>query len=376
MIKGYIVLFLLFLISGLWAQNFTVEGIAYSALSANTVEVVSGGNYTGDLVIPASVRHEGVDYSVVSIKKQCFFRCRLTKVTLSNSIVSIGSSAFYQCADLQDVVLPSGLLTIGSSAFYQCTSLKNINIPSTVTVIEGAAFCECSSIESVNLSSSIKSIPMECFAGCASLRDIVIPPSVAVIYDNAFVNCSSLTMLDLPVSVTTIGTAAFSGCTGLSVIYLRSYYFSIGERAFSNCTALKKIYSGITNPGRLYDNVFYKLDKSACILYVPVGSKGLYQETDGWKAFPNIVEFDASALKSIKDFGYTIKFDSDNNVLYVDNVDVPVKIFVYALNAEVCISGNLWTGDLLSLENLDPGVYVAKIVGDKFEMYRKIIIAK
>ena len=374
--KGYILLFLLFLISGLWAQNFTVEGIAYSALSANTVEVVSGGNYTGDLVIPASVRYEGVDYSVVSIKKQCFYRCGLTKVTLSNSIVSIGSSAFFQCADLQDIVLSNTLTNIGSSAFYQCSSLKSIDIPTSVSVIEGQAFRECSALESVNLPSGLKSIPINCFAGCVKLGNIKIPNTVTAINDNAFVGCLSMTLLDLPASVSTLGAFAFSGCTGLSEIHLRSYYISIGESVFSNCTAIKKIYSGITNPGRLYDNVFYKLDKSACILYVPLGSKGLYQETDGWKAFPNIVEFDVSALKSIKDFGSAIKFDSDNNVLYVDNIDVPVKIFVYALNAEVCISGNLWTGDLLSLENLDPGVYVAKIVGDKFEMYRKIIIAK
>lgn len=374
--KHVVVLFLLMLTQSLLAFNFTVDNIAYSTLSNNTVEVVSGGDYTGNLVIPAVVKYEGTVYSVVAIKKQCFFRCALTGVSLPNSIVSIGSSAFYQCAGLQDVVLPLGLLTIGSSAFYQCTSLKNINIPSTVTVIEGSAFRECSSLESVNLSSSIKSIPMECFAGCASLKDIVIPPSVAVIYDNAFVNCSSMTMLDLPVSVTTIGTAAFSGCTGLSVIYLRSYYFSIGERAFSNCTALKKIYSGITNPGQLHDNVFYKLDKSACTLYVPVGSKKNYHETDGWKDFPNIIEFNATEVKAPTDYGLYVGFNTENNFLSTINIDLPIHILVFGMNSELCFYSRLDVDNGISLSNLTPGVYVVKVMNNSIQVHRKIVIVK
>jgi hypothetical protein len=34
-------------------------------------------------------------------------------------------------------------------------------------------------------------------------------------------------------------------------------------------------------------------------LYVPKGTKTLYQNTDGWKNFQNIVEFDASAVQEI-----------------------------------------------------------------------------
>lgn len=374
--KGYILLFLLFLISGLWAQNFTVEGIAYSALSANTVEVVSGGNYTGDLVIPASVRYEGVDYSVVSIKKQCFYRCGLTKVTLSNSIVSIGSSAFFQCADLQDIVLSNTLTNIGSSAFYQCSSLKSIDIPTSVSVIEGQAFGQCSALESVNLPSGLKSIPINCFAGCVKLGNIKIPNTVTAINDNAFVGCLSMTLLDLPASVSTLGAFAFSGCTGLSEIHLRSYYISIGESVFSNCTAIKKIYSGITNPGRLHDNVFYKLDKSACTLYVPVGSKKNYHETDGWKDFPNIIEFNATEVKAPTDYGLYVGFNTENNFLSTINIDLPIHILVFGMNSELCFYSRLDVDNGISLSNLTPGVYVVKVMNNSIQVHRKIVIVK
>ena len=44
-----------------------VDGIKYSIKSETTVEVIKGGNYTGDIVIPKSVVYNGTTYSVTSI---------------------------------------------------------------------------------------------------------------------------------------------------------------------------------------------------------------------------------------------------------------------------------------------------------------------
>lgn len=226
------------------------------------------------------------------------------------------------------------------------------------------------------MSAGLKSIPINCFAGCVKLGNIKIPNTVTAINDNAFVGCLSMTLLDLPASVSTLGAFAFSGCTGLSEIHLRSYYISIGESVFSNCTAIKKIYSGITNPGRLHDNVFYKLDKSACTLYVPVGSKKNYHETDGWKDFPNIIEFNATEVKAPTDYGLYVRFNTENNFLSTINIDLPIHILVFGMNSELCFYSRLDVDNGISLSNLTPGVYVVKVMNNSIQVHRKIVIVK
>ena len=57
------------------AHDFEVDGIRYNILSATdlTVEVTaSNTEYSGDIVIPATVAHEGNTYSVTSIGYRAF----------------------------------------------------------------------------------------------------------------------------------------------------------------------------------------------------------------------------------------------------------------------------------------------------------------
>ena len=74
--------------------SVTINGIAYE-LKGTTATVVSGGDYTGTIVIPASVTYSGTTYRVTSIGDGAFFDCTgLTSVTIPNSVTSIGGSAF------------------------------------------------------------------------------------------------------------------------------------------------------------------------------------------------------------------------------------------------------------------------------------------
>jgi len=55
---------------------------------------------------------------------------------------------------------------------------------------------------------------------------------------------------------------------------------------------LTSIKSKILNPDKvsMYPDVFERVDKNNCTLYVPQGTKGVYQATPQWSAFVNIVE--------------------------------------------------------------------------------------
>ena len=106
------------------AVEVEIDGINYE-LNADakqaTVIAKSGGHYSGEVVIPESVEHEGTAYSVTSIGSSAFKYCiGLTSVTIPNSVTSIGASAFYDCPRLTSVTIPNSVTSIGPSAFYNC----------------------------------------------------------------------------------------------------------------------------------------------------------------------------------------------------------------------------------------------------------------
>ena len=59
---------------------------------------------TGAVAIPASVKHEGVDYAVTSIGENAFTNCSgMTSVTIPSSVTNIEDGAFEGCTGLTDV---------------------------------------------------------------------------------------------------------------------------------------------------------------------------------------------------------------------------------------------------------------------------------
>ena len=229
-----------------------IDGIWYNLVSkAKQAEVTNGDTkYSGSITIPATISHEGMQYSVTSIGEQAFYYCNsLTDITLPESVTSIGSQAFYSCRSLTDITLPESVTSIGSQAFYYCESLTAITIPESVTSIGNYAFYYCESLTAITIPEGVTSIGSYTFQNCSSLTAITLPESVTSIGNLAFGKCLSLTAITIPESVTSIGERAFFCCESLTAITIPEGVTHIGNGAFNGCTSLTAITipEGVTN---------------------------------------------------------------------------------------------------------------------------------
>jgi hypothetical protein len=274
--------------------------------------------YTGTdtaLVIPSMIN----GLAVASIAPQAFYlRGDLTRITLPESITSIGADAFNGCVGLTSFVIPDGVVSIGIQAFSQCRSLTAVTLPSAVTSIGSGAFTGCTGLQSIAISSSAANIAFGefVFQGCTSLLTfsvglgnahyksvdgllltadgrsllacptgrnghLVVPASVSTIGQDAFSGCRGLTAISLPSELTSIGSRAFSDCDGLAGITVPASVSSIGYRAFWGCRSLE---SFSVEAGNAYfasiDGVLFTAD-GKLLLRCPSGKTGDFTVPSG-----------------------------------------------------------------------------------------------
>ena len=113
------------------------KGLEYYPLPDGTY-AVSGGmtKYLTKVEIPAI--HNGKAVTVITDRAFHEFP-NLKKITIPNSVTSIGISAFFGCSNLTSITIPDSVTSIGISAFWECSNLTSITIPDSVTSIGGGA---------------------------------------------------------------------------------------------------------------------------------------------------------------------------------------------------------------------------------------------
>lgn len=279
------------------------DGAFYGCSSLNSIiipdGVISIGNYAFEDC--SGLTSVNIPDGVTSIGDYVFAHCTgLASVIIPNGVTSIGWQAFNDCA-LTSIIIPNGVITIDDMAFVNCTDLTSVTIGNGVTSIGGSAFEGCTSLTEVNISDMATwcnidfedsfSNPLlyahNLFLNGEEVKDLAIPDGVTSIGKYAFNNCSNLTSATIPEGVTTIGDWAFRECRGLTSLSIPNSVTSIGDYAFYDCSGLTDIITYILEPMELPYSIFYNVPATAT-LYVPVGTRQLYLNTNGWNRFKKI----------------------------------------------------------------------------------------
>ena len=226
-----------------------IDGIYYNLNSdAKTAEVTFGTKgYGGDVVIPESVTHDGVDYSVTSIGDKAFSSCHfLVSVNISNHITSIGKYAFCDCYKLTSINIPAGITSIETGVFAGCYELTKVEIHSNAIVSQDYEWLSGkylynilgNYVQEVVIGEEVTKIGNCAFWGYKSLISVTIPNSVTTIGSGAFSGCEKLTSITIPSSVTSIEYNPFNACSGLLSIQVEEGNTVYDSR--NNCNAIIK----------------------------------------------------------------------------------------------------------------------------------------
>jgi hypothetical protein len=133
--------------------DFMEDDIFYKITGPGTVGVTRCSDYlifyNGDIVIPNTVTHKGVTYTVTSIEEGAFYNCFLGDVIIGDSVTTIGDGAFVDCYHMKRVTMGDNVISIGHWAFSRCPNLTSVTIGSAVETIGSGAFDGCTELDTV-----------------------------------------------------------------------------------------------------------------------------------------------------------------------------------------------------------------------------------
>jgi hypothetical protein len=295
----------------------TTDGWNYVSDQIKNTLITGYADSNNAVVIPSIIN----GLPVTGIAPYAFYDSSLASVTIPDSVIGIGDSAFYECYYLTSVTIPNSVTSIGDSAFYECYSSTNVTIGNGVTNIGDSAFNQCS-MKSVTIPNSVTSIGDYAFFSCVELTNLTIGNGVITIGDYAF-GGTALTSVTIGSGVTSIGDYAFKGCEGLRNVTIGNSTTNIGDYAFTDCSSLISVYFSGNAPTADSSVFAYSLDYSgygfdpATVYYLPgtLGWSNTFAERPTALWLPQAQTGDGNFGVRNNQFGFNINWTSGQTVV-------------------------------------------------------------
>ena len=188
---------------------------------------------SGDVIVPMTVEHNGITYTVYGIGEHAFIGdTLLSSIILSDSIRYIQEGAFFKCSNLRHTSLGTSVQSIGNSVFSRCSKLESIDFSDALFSIGDRTFSSCA-FQSISIPNSVVEMGEAVFSDCSLLKEAILPDSLCWgITTSMFENCTNLQRVELPNHINAIVPHAFENCSFLESIELSTMIDGIGSYAF------------------------------------------------------------------------------------------------------------------------------------------------
>lgn len=219
-------------------------------------------------------------------------RAKSGKVIIPNTVKRIAEKCFQGCTKLTMIELPRSIESIEDYAFSGLT-LDRLVIPNTVKSIGTGCFANTIINKTFRFPQGITELPSHCFER-AIIPTTDFVKNVEIIGDHCFdVRTKGESLpeyLNLP-KIRYIGEFAFDDEKKTKVIELPSSLAFIGDYAFNSTADDLKIVCLSIVPFKLSNGAFHGISDNAT-LYIPKGTKVIYENAAPWSTFTKIEEFD------------------------------------------------------------------------------------
>jgi len=332
--------------------TYTVSGIgdeAFRATKLTSVSIPSTVKYIGEMAFAQTpLSSITLPSALESIGAIAFWEAELTSITIPSSVKYIDVGSFEYCKDLKEILVEDGnadytsidgilyskdmtaLLaypggktgsefTVESSvdslagyAFWGNNYLKSLTIETNVVKLDGFGGGACDNLESLTVRddnpnyTTIDGVlynkdttELLLYPTGKSGYSFTAPSTVRKIKDGAFYECKNLNAITMQDGLTVIQENAFIYCDSLRSVVIPSTAKQIISHGFYECNNLSSITIHVTEPFEIATDAFYavndgdsddNLNHKNATLYVPAGTKSVYENTDYWSLFEHIVE--------------------------------------------------------------------------------------
>jgi len=211
--------------------------------------------------------------------------------TMISSVDSVVVGAFDGNKHLKNLTVESNTVELDESMFDGCYNIASITVNEdnpNYTTVDGVLYNKAQTEllfypqgkteTGFTVPATVKKIMDYAFEDCDNLRTVTMQDGLMVIQENAFNYCENLESVVIPSTTRQIMSYGFNHCSNLSSIKIYATEpFEIESDAFYDYDE---------------DNDDYGLNYRNATLYVPAGTKSLYEDTDYWNSFVNIVEME------------------------------------------------------------------------------------
>lgn len=300
-----------------------IGGHAFASCNALVDITIMGGNLDtigyGAFYNCQNLNSVVIGEGVTILENRVFERSGIKKITLPDSVVTLGESVFYGCEKLEEIHFGKSFEAFGELSFYNCLKLNKITLSHEnehYSLLEGVLYTKDMERlvlypvddyrENVTIPDGVVILDDYVLMG-ARMRNLSIPDSVQIIGEQAFSNNISLTTLDLGDGVTEIREGAFAYCKNLREVKLPSALVTVGENAFYMCSGIKTIIVN-KNLKTVGGFSFYSSEFSSPPVIYYEGTKADWAKIDFGYTFDTLANIDYTYFYSEDEPTYSGRF--------------------------------------------------------------------